>query len=266
MVMRASVASLAFMSWASLLALPGSLPAAEQHFQPTAPVSHSVSLPAGAKASQVLGPPQSSVKDSVALPGSNTLASSLFSNASPSGLPGLAHFPLVPYSALALASGTQDVGGPAASSAPTGGSPAGSGVSVGSSLVASDIRSLLRLTNQDRTQHGLPPLTVNRQLASLAQERATAMATYGYYGHDSPIYGWPFQMEQTAGIQAVWMGAENIDEAASPAQANSAFMLSPPHRANILDPRETQIGIGVAELPNMPGYIVISELFLGPSL
>ncbi|NMP22037.1 CAP domain-containing protein [Sulfobacillus harzensis] len=124
---------------------------------------------------------------------------------------------------------------------------------------------MVDLTNQDRAQNGLPPLAVNQQLATLAQERATAMAVDGYYTHDSPIYGWAYQMEQKAGIHAVWMGAENIAEVSSVSKANAEFMASPPHRANILDPNETQIGIGIANLPNMPGYIVISELFLGPS-
>lgn len=108
-------------------------------------------------------------------------------------------------------------------------------------------------------------MTVNSQLATLAQERATAMAQDHYYSHDSPVYGGPYQMEQKAGIHAKWMGAENIAEASSVSKANAEFMASPPHRANILDPNETQIGIGIAALPNMPGYIVIRELFLGSS-
>lgn len=141
----------------------------------------------------------------------------------------------------------------------------GSGVGQSASI-SQDIQQLVAMTNQDRAQNGLPALTVNLQLATLAQERATAMAQDHYYSHDSPVYGWPYQMEQKAGIHAQWMGAENIAEASSAAKANAEFMASPPHRANILDPRETQIGIGVAALPNMPGYIVISELFLGPSL
>ena len=251
--MRATVASLAFISWASLLALPGSSPSTENHFQPAPPAATASESPN----------PGSSVQASSEQTGSNSVQSWTLSNAASNpGLPGLGNFPLVPYSALAPA--TQSNAPPASS--PTTGSSAGSAVSGGSGTIAGDIQSLLALTNQDRIRHGLPPFTVNSQLIVLAQERAAAMANDGYYAEDSPVYGWPFQMEQKAGIRAVWMGAENIDQASSPAMANAALMSSLPHRANILDPRETQIGIGIARLPSMPGYMVVSELFLGPSL
>jgi uncharacterized protein YkwD len=123
---------------------------------------------------------------------------------------------------------------------------------------------LVALTNQDRAAHGLPPLTVSAQLTTLAQERAVAMVQYNYFTHDSPIYGWPIQMEAAAGVQAEWLGAENIVEAPSTDVANQEFLASPPHLSNILGSEFTQIGIGVASMPG--GWIAVSELFSGPSL
>jgi uncharacterized protein YkwD len=96
----------------------------------------------------------------------------------------------------------------------------------------------------------------------LAQERANALAT-GPFTSDLAGYGWPIQMEQQAGFQAQGMGAENIAEVSSVSQAFSLLMASAPHRANILNPYETQIGVGVA--PWGQG-VAISELFTGPSL
>lgn len=95
----------------------------------------------------------------------------------------------------------------------------------------------------------------------LAQERAVDLAA-GPFTSDLPVYGWPVQMEQAAGINTQGMGAENIAEAASVSQAFAMLMASPPHRSNILNPTETQIGVGVA--PWGSG-VAISELFIGPS-
>lgn len=123
---------------------------------------------------------------------------------------------------------------------------------------------MLTLLNQARTQAGMNPLTVNPQLAALAQKRAQAMITDGYFSEDSPVYGWPIQMEQAAGIQAQSLGAENIAEAPSITMASLLLMASPPHRANILTSYFTQVGIGAAYAPTT-GWVV-SELFAGPSL
>ena len=121
---------------------------------------------------------------------------------------------------------------------------------------------MIQLINQARQNAGLPPYTINNQLMQLAQERAVALAN-GPFTSDMTPYGWPAQMEQAAGIAALGMGAENIAEASSVTVAFNMLMASPPHRANILDPNETQIGVGVA--PWGSG-VAISELFIGPSL
>lgn len=121
---------------------------------------------------------------------------------------------------------------------------------------------MIALINQARGQAGLAPYSVNAQLMNLAQERAQALAN-GPFTSDMVPYGWPVQMEQAAGLDAQGMGAENIAEASSVSQAFALLMASPPHRSNILNPNETQIGVGVA--PWGSG-VAISELFIGPNL
>ena len=121
--------------------------------------------------------------------------------------------------------------------------------------------AMIALINQARAQDGLAPYSVNSTLMQLAQERAVALAN-GPFTSDLPGYGWPSQMEQAAGIQAQGLGAENIAEAGSVAQAFSLLMASAPHRSNILNPDETQVGVGVT--PWGSGY-AISELFIGPN-
>jgi uncharacterized protein YkwD len=119
---------------------------------------------------------------------------------------------------------------------------------------------MIQLINEARKQQGLAPYTVNNQLMQLAQKRAITLAA-GPFTSDMTPYGWPAQMEQAAGIQAQGLGAENIAEAGSIRQAFAMLMASAPHRANILNPYETQIGVGVAPLGT---GVAISELFIGP--
>ncbi len=151
------------------------------------------------------------------------------------------------------------------SSAPSTGSTgsgSGSAASSGSTTTASNsAMQMINLINQARQQAGLKPYTINPTLMQLAQERAVTLAN-GPFTSDMAGYGWPVQMEQAAGIQAQGMGAENIAEAGSVSQAFAMLMASPPHRSNILNPYETQIGVGVA--PWGSG-VAISELFIGPN-
>lgn len=54
------------------------------------------------------------------------------------------------------------------------------------------------------------------------------------------------EQEVKAGISGYYMlGAENIADASSVQEANKNFMNSAGHRRNILDSRNTDIGIGV---------------------
>ncbi len=122
-------------------------------------------------------------------------------------------------------------------------------------------KQMIQLINQVRQEKGLAPYTINLVLMQLAQKRAVALAN-GPFTSNMTQYGWPIQMEQAAGLQAQGMGAENIAEASSVQEAFSLLMASPPHADNILNPSETQIGVGVA--PWGSG-VAISELFMGPN-
>ncbi|MCL5972389.1 MAG: CAP domain-containing protein [Firmicutes bacterium] len=142
--------------------------------------------------------------------------------------------------------------------------PNASDVSAPSSTATSILtpaEQMIELINQVRQEKGLAPYTINPVLMQLAQERAAALAN-GPFTSDMAQYGWPIQMEQAAGLQAQGMGAENIAEASSVPEAFTLLMASPPHAENILNPSETQIGVGVA--PWGSG-VAISELFMGPN-
>jgi len=60
------------------------------------------------------------------------------------------------------------------------------------------------------------------------------------------------------------MGAQNSAIAGRITEANVLLMASPLHRQNIIDPHDTQIGIGVVPLPAGNGYAIVEE-FAGPA-
>jgi len=68
-----------------------------------------------------------------------------------------------------------------------------------------------------------------------------------YFAHDSPTYGSPFEMMKQFGITYRY-AAENLALHPSVESAHQGLMNSPGHRANILNPNLTEIGIGI--IPN----------------
>ncbi len=91
--------------------------------------------------------------------------------------------------------------------------------------------------NQVRAGVGLPALTVNTELVALARQHSQAMADAGKIFHGDPI---------SAGFTGPWAKlGENVGVGASVKVLVDAFVASPGHYANIVDPAFTQIGVGV---------------------
>jgi uncharacterized protein YkwD len=85
------------------------------------------------------------------------------------------------------------------------------------------------LTNAERAQRGLRPLKVTLDLMNSARKWSGVQARQGRMYHS----GWP------------GMGENVIYNYKSPEAQMKAWMNSPGHRANILNARYTQIGVGV---------------------
>ena len=113
------------------------------------------------------------------------------------------------------------------------------------SSLSADEQLMIDMVNQERAAAGLKPLVVDYKLVSVAVTKANDMKANRYFNHISPTYGSPFAMMQAVGLNVRW-AAENIAGNNSVAGAMAAFMKSPGHRANILDPRLTHIGVGIA--------------------
>ncbi|KLU60934.1 cysteine-rich secretory protein family protein [Peptococcaceae bacterium CEB3] len=119
-----------------------------------------------------------------------------------------------------------------------------------------DQQTIVDMVNQERTAAGLKPLQVDMRLVGVAQAKAADMEKNHYFGHTSPTYGSPWAMMQKAGLKVTWAG-ENIAGNDTAAGAMAAWMVSPGHRANILDPKFTAIGVGVAD--GSPYNIYVQE-------
>jgi uncharacterized YkwD family protein len=99
------------------------------------------------------------------------------------------------------------------------------------------------LVNQERAKAGLQPLKVSRNLSVMAQDKAIDMYNYNYFDHNSPNYGSPFDMMNKYGISYSYAGENIAKGQQTPQEVMAAWMNSPGHRANILNPHYTTIGV-----------------------
>jgi uncharacterized protein YkwD len=127
-----------------------------------------------------------------------------------------------------------------------------------SATAALDIGVLEQL-NAIRSAHGLTTLTLNPSLSAAARTHSDEMLADGYFAHDSAD-GSPFwkriQAFYPQGQFGYWLVGENLFWTAGSStatQSMNAWMASPEHRANILDPAWRQIGISAATSPDAPG-------------
>jgi uncharacterized YkwD family protein/spore coat assembly protein SafA len=107
-----------------------------------------------------------------------------------------------------------------------------------------------RIVNEQRKNNGLKPLSMDWELQRVARIKACDMAQKGYFSHTSPTYGSPFDMMKQYNIEYRTAG-ENIAKGQTSAVAvMDSWLNSQGHRANILKPDFTHIGVGYCESGN----------------
>ena len=116
-------------------------------------------------------------------------------------------------------------------------------------LQALDSQILERL-NATRAAHGLRPLAVSDGLENAAVAHSRDLIQAGVFQHDSPD-GTPFVQRlkhfYSPSGYASWMAGENILYNTSDIDADTAIQAwldSPPHRENMLNPDWREVGIG----------------------
>jgi uncharacterized protein YkwD len=106
-------------------------------------------------------------------------------------------------------------------------------------------QQLLDLANHDRAQAGAPRLTLDAGLSKAARAHAHAMFAARQLSHQ--FEGEPSLPQRLAVVAHTPLDqeGENVALDFDAAQAEQHLMLSPPHRANLLNPAYNVVGLGV---------------------
>lgn len=121
---------------------------------------------------------------------------------------------------------------------------------------------VVRFSNEERKTHGAAAVVPDKSLEKAAAGHSEEMARLNYFEHTSPTPGreTPDTRIRLAGANARKTG-ENLallspqPESVLAREVVTGWMNSPGHRANLLDPDFTHIGIGVARGPDGRYYI-----------
>ncbi len=103
---------------------------------------------------------------------------------------------------------------------------------------------VIDLVNQERAKAGLSALKTDALLTKVAIEKARDMDVNNYFSHNSPTYGSPFDMMRSFGVTYSYAGENIASGQRTPQEVMTAWMNSAGHRANILSPNFTKIGVG----------------------
>ena len=114
----------------------------------------------------------------------------------------------------------------------------------------------------EETKGRARPLQWDEKLAEVAREHSEDMAQNGFFSHKGSDGSDPALRTSKAGIQWRCTG-ENIAKVSDVAQAERLFMDEPKfqenHRANILKPDYTRVGVGIAR--GRDGSLYITQEF-----
>lgn len=104
-----------------------------------------------------------------------------------------------------------------------------------------------RLTNEQRTDNGLPALTDNPVLDAAALAKGKDMLAKGYWAHVAPDGTQPWAFFISSGYNYRYAGENLARDFPDAASAVTGWMGSASHKENILSPNYKEIGIGVVE-------------------
>jgi len=104
---------------------------------------------------------------------------------------------------------------------------------------------MINLTNQARQESGVEPLQFNADLAAAALAKGEDMIARQYFAHDTPDGKRPWQWIDRRNYDYVYAGENLAMDFVSAELVQEAFMKSPSHQKNILNPRYKEVGMAV---------------------
>jgi uncharacterized protein YkwD len=124
--------------------------------------------------------------------------------------------------------------------------------------------NIIYWTNQARAANNLPPLSENSVLDVTASAKTDDMFAKSYFEHTSPTGMTVSSQAKNAGYSYLMIG-ENLalGQFASAKEIVDAWMASPGHRANILNTRYSEIGIGVKKSTYQGNVVWIATQHFG---
>lgn len=123
-----------------------------------------------------------------------------------------------------------------------GGSPPAATMSASERSLAEQV---LALVNEERTSRGIEPVAWNEPAAVAAYDHAVDMDVRNFFDHDNPDGESPGTRLAQAGVGGRGWGENIARGQADPTSVMYAWMNSPGHRANILNPTYRYLGVGV---------------------
>lgn len=126
---------------------------------------------------------------------------------------------------------------------------------------------LIHLTNQTRTSIGLPSLKENPKLVQAAYLKADDMIKKDYFSHQSPEGIWPWDWLKRVGYNYQLAGENLAIGFLDSEEVHRAWLNSPSHKANILNPNYQEIGIAVLK-GDFEGNeaVIVVQLFGSPKV
>jgi uncharacterized protein YkwD len=124
------------------------------------------------------------------------------------------------------------------------------------SYLPGDEAKSIALVNSARSAAGLPTLTKNSGLDSVARAQAARMAARDGIYHNPNLKA----DADAAGVNWQWIG-ENVGVGPDVPAVHEAFMASPGHHANIVYASYNAIGVGVIKASD--GSVFVAHVFAG---
>lgn len=140
----------------------------------------------------------------------------------------------------------------------SGKTPSSGSASAPTAPQSSYAQQVLQIVNSERAKNGLKALTLNTSVAKAAQLRANEISTQ--FSHTRPNGQDPFTALNQFGVSYSAAGENIAYGQRTPQEVMNGWMNSPGHRANILNSRFTQIGIGVYQVS---GVYYWTQEFIG---
>ena len=112
---------------------------------------------------------------------------------------------------------------------------------------------VLARTNQTRAQGVVcgnqsmppaPPVAPNSQLQAAARAHSRDMATRNFFDHSNPDGRDPSDRARSAGYNSTFVGENIAAGQTTPAEVVQAWIKSPGHCVNMMDPRYKVLGVG----------------------